>query len=119
MPIGVVLVPRLRPYLANDYPFDYLHDRIISVCKKIDVPYVDLREDFKPLATDIRSLHVNKYDAHPNGFANEIIANRIMGKFGPIWQQNRLTVNLIVSLCRQLSCNSGLNGHYRFESIEG
>lgn len=88
IPIGVVLVPSLRAYLTKDYPFDYLHERFISVCIENDVPYVDLREDFNPFGKDIRSLLVNKYDAHPNGFANEIIANQIMEEFGPIWRQH-------------------------------
>lgn len=88
IPIGLVFIPSIRPYLANDYPFDYLHERFISVCVENGVPYVDLREDFKPYGNNIRSLHVNQYDAHPNGFANEIIANRIMEEFGPIWRQH-------------------------------
>jgi len=86
VPLGMVLFPRLRPYLANNYPFDYLHKRIISVCKKNRIPYVDLREDFKPFGSDIRRLHVNQYDAHPNGLANEIAAKRILEVFGPIWR---------------------------------
>ena len=86
VPIGMVLFPRLRPYLANNYPFDYLHERVILICKKNRIPYVDLREDFKPFGSDIRRLHVNRYDAHPNGFANEIAAKRILEVFGPIWQ---------------------------------
>jgi lysophospholipase L1-like esterase len=86
VPIGMVLFPRLRPYLADDYPFDYLHERIISLCKQNDIPYVDLREDFKSYGSDIRRLHVNQYDAHPNGLANEIAAKRIMEVFGPIWR---------------------------------
>jgi len=88
VPIGVVLFPRLRPYLADDYPFDYLHERIISLCKQNDIQYVDLREDFKLYGSDIRRLHVNQYDAHPNGLANEIAAERILEVFGPIWQEH-------------------------------
>ena len=86
VPVGMVLFPRLRPYLASNYPFDYLHERMILICKKNRIPYIDLREDFKPFGSDIRSLHVNQYDAHPNGFANEIAAKRIMDVFGPIWR---------------------------------
>ncbi len=86
VPIGMVLFPRLRPYLANNYPFDYLHEWMISICKKNKIPYVDLREDFKLFGSDIGRLQVNQYDAHPNGLANEIAAKRIMEVFGPIWQ---------------------------------
>lgn len=86
VPVGMVLFPRLRPYLINNYPFDYLHERVILVCKKNNIPYVDLREDFKLFGSDVRRLHVNKYDAHPNGLANEIAAKRILEVFGPIWQ---------------------------------
>lgn len=85
IPVGMVMFPVLRSYLGENYPFDYLHERIISVCTENEIPYVDLREDYKFYANDIRKLHVNQYDAHPNGLANEIAANKILEKFKPLW----------------------------------
>ena len=94
VPMGIVLFPQLRQQLATAYPFGYLHDRVLALCQEYGIPCVDLTDTFIPHATNIRRLQVNRFDAHPNGFANELAAGRMLATFGSLWRSGRSgTVN--------------------------
>jgi hypothetical protein len=84
--IGMVLFPRLVPELGGDYPFDYLHERVLAYCAEADMTCLDLRATYAPFAADMAELHVDRFDAHPNARANALAAQRILEVFGPRWR---------------------------------
>jgi lysophospholipase L1-like esterase len=88
IPLGIVLFPELVPNMDSAYPFDYLHDRIISIARQRNIEWLDLRETFAPYTkdgTECRKLYANRLDSHPSPFANRIAADSIVKKFGSIW----------------------------------
>jgi hypothetical protein len=84
--IGIVLFPDPGPDLGESYPFAFLHDHVINVCRESDVPCLDLRKDFAAIP-DRRSLWVSPFDHHPSARANEIAAVRILEVFRPHWSK--------------------------------
>ncbi len=87
IPIGIVLFPQFVPELSGpEYPFSFLHERVLGHCTALGVTCVDLREAYRPHADGIRSLTVNQFDGHPSGFANEIAARAVLDVFGPHWR---------------------------------
>ena len=82
--IGIVLFPDPGPDLGESYPFAFLHDHVINVCRESGVPCLDLRQDFAAIP-DRRSLWVSPFDHHPSARANEIAAVRILEVFRPYW----------------------------------
>ncbi len=82
--IGIVLFPDPGPDLGDSYPFAYLHDHVMNVCRETNVPCLDLRKDFAAIA-DRRSLWVSPFDHHPSARANEIAAVKILEVFRRHW----------------------------------
>ena len=82
--IGLLLVPDLG--LINDaYPYDYLHERVLAICRAEELSCVDLLPLFEPYLRDSKAytqLWVNRFDAHMNGRANELATARVMEAFG-------------------------------------
>ncbi len=78
--IGIVLFPDPGPDLGDSYPFAYLHDHVMNVCRETNVPCLDLRKDFAAIP-DRRSLWVSPFDHHPSARANEIAAVKILEVF--------------------------------------
>ena len=90
IPVGVVLVPSMAPLTPSGYAFGYLHDRVLSSCKRAGVTCVDLLNVFQPYLSDRRNvskLWVNKFDSHMSGFANQLAAAKLMEVFGPAWNR--------------------------------
>ena len=84
--IGIVLFPDAGPDLGADYPFAFLHEHVLAVCRAEGLPCLDLRADFAAV-TDRRSLWVSPFDHHPSARANAIAATRILETFHPQWVQ--------------------------------
>lgn len=88
IPLGIILYPEVISKMGTEYPFGYLHDRVISLCKQKNVECLDFREILSPYTEEkqeYKKLHANRLDSHPSPLANRIAAASIMKKFGPIW----------------------------------
>ena len=88
VPSGTVLFPALwalQPGGAN-YPFDYLHDRVGTICADEQIACLDLFSAYVAMG-DARSLWVSAFDAHPNAKANRRAAFEILNAFGPAWHR--------------------------------
>ena len=62
----------------NQYQFEFVHKRLDSLWKSINVPHLDLLPEFKNHPAE--KLVVNKFDAHPNELADSIAA-KLIAKF--------------------------------------
>ena len=86
IPLGIVLFPDAGPELGHTYPFAFLHERVLAMCKEERVPCLDLRDAFAAVK-DRRSLWVSPFDHHPSARANEIAAVKILEVFQHHWQK--------------------------------
>ena len=77
VPIGIVLFPDTAGDLGENYPFGYLHERVLDTCRAQNLTCLDLRSDFA-LVKDRRLLWANRLDHHPSALANEIAAVKIL-----------------------------------------
>jgi len=59
----------------EDYKFLPVHEKLEKFWNSLAVPYIDLEPVFKNY--DKQDLVVNKFDAHPNEFANSLVAETI------------------------------------------
>jgi hypothetical protein len=84
VPIGIVLFPDTAGSLADDYPFGYLHERVLESCAAERITCLDLRADFAGVK-DNRSLWANRLDHHPSARANAIAAERILETYAGMW----------------------------------
>jgi hypothetical protein len=85
IPMGIVLFPDLRVIKQKSYPFGYLHDRVLKVCDEQDMDCLDLH-GLMAQASTTSSLVVNRFDGHPNAFANRIAADALLERFGSTWR---------------------------------
>lgn len=84
VPIGIVLFPDTTASLGDDYPFGYLHQRVLDVCNAQSITCLDLRRDFS-LVKQRQSLWANRLDHHPSARANAIAAERILETYSKTW----------------------------------
>lgn len=63
------------------YPFDEAHDRVREAWNAVGVRVVDLRETYRGL--DAAELVANRFDAHPNAYANELAARTVLTELFP------------------------------------
>jgi hypothetical protein len=84
VPLGIVLFPDTTGKLGTNYPFAYLHERVLSICREQDVPCVDLEPSFS-MVKEHRSLWANRLDHHPSARANAIAAERILETYSGMW----------------------------------
>jgi hypothetical protein len=70
--------------IGADYPFGYLHQRVLDTCDTQGITCLDLRKDFS-LLHDRQSLWANRLDHHPGALANAIAAERILEVFSHKW----------------------------------
>ncbi len=82
--IGIVLFPDTGPALDATYPFEFLHERVLTICQEEGIRCLDLRRDFANVK-DRRSLWVSPLDHHPSARANEIAAVKILEVFQSHW----------------------------------
>jgi hypothetical protein len=84
--VGVLLVPSTIPLAGADYPYRYLHERVLEICRDEGGACTDLLEPFMPYLMDrsrYMSLWVNRFDPHMSAAANRIAADRLLAAFGP------------------------------------
>lgn len=84
VPIGIVLFPDTAVSTGADYPFAYLHQRVLDICDARRITCLDLRKDFSAIA-DRRSLWANRLDHHLSARANAIAAERILETYSQDW----------------------------------
>lgn len=85
VPLGIVLFPDTAGAdLGAGYPFAYLHERVLDICRTQSLTCLDLRNDFSKVK-DHRLLWTNRLDHHPSALANEIAAERILDTFATKW----------------------------------
>lgn len=70
--LTVVTFPFLHA-LGPDYPYTPVHAQLDAFWRDLNVPHLDLLPVYEGLPSS--SLVVNRYDAHPNEYANELAAN--------------------------------------------
>jgi GDSL-like Lipase/Acylhydrolase family len=92
VPVGFVLFPDSGYDLGPDYPFTYLHERVLDLCRSEHLACVDLRPEFAQVK-DRRALWVNPLDHHPSAQANMIAAVTILQAFGDVWKRALPTTN--------------------------
>jgi len=93
IPMGIVLFPSIQKELGLSYPYAYLHDQVLNVCKREGISCIDLRDVFEPY--EPHALQVNQFDAHPSALANRLAANRILESFGVIWMGGRVLESMM------------------------
>ena len=84
VPIGIVLFPDTSGDLGPNYPFAYLHERVLNICAEKNLTCLDLRQDFAAVK-DRRLLWANQLDHHPGAKANEIAAVKIFETYSRQW----------------------------------
>jgi len=70
----VVIFPFVHA-MGPDYTYLHVHDQLDQLWTDLEVPHLDLLPIYKNLPAS--KLVVNKYDAHPNEFANALAARAI------------------------------------------
>ena len=92
-PGAVVLFPHAA-FPIDRHPFAFMHERVARICRQMDIPCLDLRQDYAPYDNRLPALWANKYDPHPGPLAQDIAAKSIISRFGAIWHkqaQEKLT----------------------------
>jgi GDSL-like Lipase/Acylhydrolase family/PA14 domain len=85
VPVGLVMFPNPE-VLLNNYQFDYLHDRVKTVCEEEQIHCVDLRQPFLSSFTQMKDIVVSSFDGHPSARASLVAADQILAEFRPLWQ---------------------------------
>jgi hypothetical protein len=85
VPVAVVLFPHLDDRAGAEYPFGFLHERVLQVCAEESVPCIDLRETFAAYAGRMELLRVNRFDHHAGALAHRLAAERLLEVLGPVW----------------------------------
>jgi len=70
----VVVFPFLQN-LGTDYAFRDVHERVVSHCRELKIPVLDLHPVLSSHVDD--GLVVNRYDAHPNERAHQLAGEAI------------------------------------------
>jgi hypothetical protein len=86
--VGAVIFPATDVMGRNgaDYPFGFLHARVLEICTQAQVTCLDLLPTFSKVR-DPHTLWVSPFDAHPNAIANRRAAQEIAVKFSRAWEQ--------------------------------
>ncbi len=69
------------PFVHNigpEYPFLEAHEKLVEFCHSELIPVLDLEPVLSPYSPGI--LVVNPYDAHPNEFANQLVADAMLAR---------------------------------------
>jgi len=82
--VGIVLFPDTAASMGADYPFGYLHERVLQTCDAQGLTCIDLRSDFSRIK-ERQSLWANRLDHHPSARANAIAAERILETYSKDW----------------------------------
>jgi len=61
--------------LGPNYPYQFVHDQLDAFWRREGVPHLDLLPVFQNRSP--RDVTVNRFDAHPNELANELVARAI------------------------------------------
>jgi hypothetical protein len=86
--VGILLFPDPADSLGEDYPYRFLHDRVLETCVKEQIECVDLLPRLA-LVEDRRTLWASPLDSHPSGLANQIAAQEILATFARKWGHDR------------------------------
>ena len=70
--LAVVTFPFLHA-LGPDYEYRSIHDQLNRLWLELGVPHLDLLSVYERLPS--RQVTVNRYDAHPNEYANQLAAD--------------------------------------------
>lgn len=85
---ALLLHPLLRPDMHAMYDMQPLHDAVAGICRELEATCFDLTPAFQALGPEFsyEDLWVNRFDTHPNHFANDLVARQLLQKFGPGWR---------------------------------
>jgi len=87
IPVGVVMFPPLvdAQGSVDNYRLGFLIDHAMAVCRRNDVPCLDLRPVFADVAP-ATTLWANRFDPHPGPLANRMASEAILKAFGDDWE---------------------------------
>jgi hypothetical protein len=84
--LSVVTFPFLHALGAN-YDYRFAHAELDQFWRELNVPHLDLLPIYQALPA--RELTVNRFDAHPNEYANQLAAEAIDKFLSPRIQGKR------------------------------
>jgi hypothetical protein len=84
VPVGIILFPDTAAPIDKNYPFGFLHDRVLATCDDMQLTCVDLRDSFAAIK-DRKTLWASRLDHHPSPKANEIAAEKILQTYSGQW----------------------------------
>lgn len=79
-PVHVVMYPVLTS-LGASYPYRGEHAIVAGLCTELSLEFTDLTEALA--GEDASELHAHEHDAHPNGRANQLVANYLAPRLAP------------------------------------
>ena len=82
IPVGLVLFS--ESYFSPDSKLDFLLERTLQLCQTRKLRCLDTRPILLPHQGDIK-LWASRLDPHPNAFANQLVAERLMETFRDVW----------------------------------
>jgi len=86
--LGIVLFPDTAVSTGKEYPYGYLHDRVLEICQAQNLICADLRQEFSSIK-DNRLLWASRLDHHPSALANELAAVKIFETYASMWAASR------------------------------
>lgn len=85
--MGLVIFPHIGPGMTSRYDYDFLHREVRQICMEEGIPCLDLFDAFAVHSDRYQEFWVNRFDPHPSSKANEMAAEKLLERFGPVWQQ--------------------------------
>jgi multisubunit Na+/H+ antiporter MnhB subunit len=86
--VGLVLFPMFSDPNDKEYPFAFLHEQVIRICKQEDCKYLDLRQDFSSFKNS-KVLWASRLDRHAGALANRVAADALIRVFGAEWLESQ------------------------------
>jgi hypothetical protein len=90
VPVGIALMPRTTPRL-REYPLAFLHERVLGLCREMEIPCLDLTPVFVPYTERLDEIWLNRFDRHLGPFGHQRVAHAILERFGDPWHRGEAT----------------------------
>jgi len=87
IPVGIVMFPPMVESggKVEAYPYGFLFDRMLEICRREAIQCLDLRPVFARVSPASR-LWANRLDHHPGALANELAAEAILDMYKKEWE---------------------------------
>jgi len=84
VPVAIILFPDTNVPLRADYPYRFLHERVLATCKDEGIACIDMLPRFA-VVQDPRTLWASLLDAHPSAKANRMAADEVLATVARTW----------------------------------